>query len=57
MDSGYSSQQVRRTPSREEYTHSQPELLQVENNDDDDDDGIFGNGELDKPSFLRDRNI
>ena len=57
MDSGYSPQQVRRTPSREEYTHSQPELLQVENNDDDDDDGIFGNGELDKPSFLRDRNI
>ena len=58
IDSGYSSQQVRRTPSREEFIHSQPELLQVESSDDNDDDGgIFGNGELDKPSFLRDRNI
>ncbi len=46
---------TRRTPTREEYMYSQPELLQVDDNDDD--GGIFGNGELDKPSFLRDRNI
>ena len=53
-ENSYPVNSQRRTPTREEYAHSQPELLQV---GDVDDGGIFGNGELDKPSFLRDRNI
>ncbi|MBR2828286.1 MAG: cell division protein FtsZ [Bacilli bacterium] len=53
-ENSYPVNPQRRTPTREEYAHSQPELLQV---GDVDDGGIFGNGELDKPSFLRDRNI